>query len=517
MKKAESGKGVVCAGHEETARAGAEILAEGGNAFDAILAAHSAACVCEPALASLGGGGYLLAVPAAGEPVVYDFFVQTPSMCRNAEDIDFHPIHTDFGSVAQEFHIGVGSAAVPGTVAGLFSVHRDLCTFPTSRLFEPGIRLAREGVRQSAFQAYVFRILSPILTASKEARAIYAPTRTVCPEGAIFRNTDLVTAFEALSREGEFLFYGGEIGEQIVALSHRGGCITRNDLTGYGVKKRAPVVFDYRGTRILTNPPPSSGGALIGFALGLLENLPLAAYGFGSFEHLQAMAVVMEQTNEARREVHGEGRGDGELDRFLDRALVDRYRREVAGRVRCSRGTTHMSVIDAKGNMAGLSVSNGEGCGHVIPGTGVMLNNMLGEEDLNPAGFHRWPGNVRMTSMMAPTAAFWPDGRRLIIGSGGSNRLRTAILQVLVNLIEMKMPLEEAVRGPRLHWEGGRLLLEGGFAEAVVENLVQRYPDFRLWEGLNLFFGGTHGALSHGLSFEGAGDPRRDGRAIVVA
>jgi gamma-glutamyltranspeptidase/glutathione hydrolase len=157
-----------------------------------------------------------------------------------------------------------------------------------------------------------------------------------------------------------------------------------------------------------------------------------------------------------------------------------------------------------------MTLSNGEGCGHLLPGTGIMLNNMLGEEDLNPDGFNQWPCDVRVSSMMAPTMA--EDGHHLIaIGSGGSNRLRTAILQTLCNLIDFELSPEAAVNAPRIHVERDRLDVEPGFDPAVIEELVADYPEHRLWSSHNLFFGGTHTVAWDGHVFSGAGDPRRGG------
>jgi gamma-glutamyltranspeptidase/glutathione hydrolase len=130
-------KGVVAAGHEETARAAELILQQGGNAFDAVVAAHFAACVAEPVLTSLGGGGYLLAHAPSNQHFIYDFFVQTPRAKRPAIDLDFKPIHADFGTAKQEFHIGLGAIATPGTIKGLYAIHRDLCTLPMDNLLEP--------------------------------------------------------------------------------------------------------------------------------------------------------------------------------------------------------------------------------------------------------------------------------------------------------------------------------------------------------------------------------------------
>jgi gamma-glutamyltranspeptidase/glutathione hydrolase len=189
---------------------------------------------------------------------------------------------------------------------------------------------------------------------------------------------------------------------------------------------------------------------------------------------------------------------------------MEAYRAAVAGHPVNHRGTTHISAIDSAGNSASLTLSNGEGSGELLPDTGIMLNNMLGEEDLNPEGFNRWPCDVRVSSMMAPTLA--EDHRHLIaIGSGGSNRLRTAILQTLSNLIDFHMSPEQAVNAPRMHFERGQLDIEPGFEEQALRALLSDFPEHRIWESHNLFFGGTHTVCWDGKTFTGAGDPRRGG------
>jgi gamma-glutamyltranspeptidase/glutathione hydrolase len=187
----------------------------------------------------------------------------------------------------------------------------------------------------------------------------------------------------------------------------------------------------------------------------------------------------------------------------------------VHGHPLATRGTTQISVIDRWGNAASLTLSNGEGCGHVLPGTGIMLNNMLGEEDLNPEGFNHWVEDVRVSSMMAPTLA--EHARRLIaLGSGGSNRLRTAILQTLSNLVDFDMSAAEAVSAPRIHLERGRISIEPGFAAGAVRALIDHWPDHHLWHEPNLFFGGAHTVVYDGSRFTGAGDPRRGGILRIV-
>ncbi len=512
-------KGAVAAGHEQTVKAAAIILDEGGNAFDAAVAAHFAACVAEPVLASLGGGGFLTAYSAPSDATVYDFFVQTPGFRKPADEIEFFPVCVDFGTARQEFQVGMGSVATPGVVRGLFAIHRDLCRMPMRRLIEPAVELAKQGVRVNALQAYIFDLVQAIYSFRAQTRALFHPPSEpdrMLKEGDLFRIPDFADCLECLAAEGEDLFYRGEIARRISDMcAQSGGSLSRQDLDTYRIEKRKPLSLTYRGYRLLTNPPPSSGGLLIGFALNLLEEFAPARHGFGSADYLHLLANILGLTEKARLDIELDESKACPTKTLLDPDYIRLYRQQIQPRPFCSRGTTQISVADGAGNLASLSTSNGEGCGYLVPGTGISLNNMLGEEDLNPRGFNLWPENTRMTSMMAPSLLFF-DRRRVALGSGGSNRLRTAILQVLVNLIDFGMPLDEAVVSPRIHYEAGRLSVERGFNEREVETLLREFPDHKLWDSLNLFFGGLHAVSSESGQFAGTGDPRRGGTSVVV-
>jgi len=165
-----------------------------------------------------------------------------------------------------------------------------------------------------------------------------------------------------------------------------------------------------------------------------------------------------------------------------------------------------------------MTLSNGEGSSYVLPGSGIMLNNMLGEEDLNPDGFHRMPPGVRLASMMTPTIVTLADGGQIALGSGGSNRIRSAILQVLGNVLEFEMGLEQAVNAPRLHLEHNHLNIEAGFSDAAMQSLKAEWPGMKHWPGANLFFGGVHGVKRSAKGeFSAAGDPRRGGATAIAS
>ena len=381
------------------------------------------------------------------------------------------------------------------------------------RLLEPAIAAARDGVTVSGLHAYLYTIVAPILEASPEARAYFAPEGELLKEGDHYRNSAFADMLEELSRTGPRLFTEGEVARAIVAQSEdSGGHLTMQDLSSYTVERRTPLLWHYRDTQILLNPAPAASGALIAFGLGLLDRLDRTAPPDAT-----TLARVMDETNTVRM-----ARGEALHDIVGDSVLAEHVAAMQNHRP-ATRGTTHISVIDDSGNAASATITNGEGNGRIVEGCGFMLNNMLGEEDLNPDGFHLWSEDQRLSTMMAPTVLRGRDGTLTALGSGGSNRIRTAILQVIVNLLDRGMGLDDAVAAPRLHVErGGRVSVEDGpwtdtFDAHERDALFDAFPDTERWPERNLFFGGVHAARRAGNgSFGGAGDPRRGGVAIVV-
>ncbi|WP_088893766.1 gamma-glutamyltransferase [Leptolyngbya ohadii] len=530
-------RGAIAAGHSLSVEAGMEMFRLGGNAFDAVAAAACTSFAAEPMLTSPAGGGFLLAHPQSGQDVLFDFFTQTPCQKRDPAEVNFYPVIVDFGGVLQEFHIGLGSIATPGMMAGLFRVQQHLGRLPWSVVLEPAIHLARQGIEVTPFQAYNLKILSPIVLASTAAQALYAPGGNLLQAGDRMVLSDLADSLSEMALKGVDLFYRGEMGQQIVKdCQAQGGYLTRTDLEQYQVIERKPLRTDYRGNTVLTNPPPSAGGTLIAFALRLLEQIDLSQFKFGSIAHLRILAETMRLTNLVRQAGYDEQLDQPNFaDRFLSREHLEEYGQPLQaiaglgnvnlgnvnlgnvnlGDVNKRGSTTHVSAIDEDGNAASMTSSNGEGSSYVIPGTGIMMNNMLGEADLHPNGFHQWRENIRIASMMAPTIILQNNQPAIVLGSGGSNRIRTAILQVISNLLDFQMPIAQAVSSPRVHWEAGVFNLEPGFPDAgddrtfPFDNVVER------WQAQNMFYGGVH-AVTHSLDgFAGAGDSRRSGEVGV--
>lgn len=491
--------GAVAAGHPETARAAAEILAAGGNAYDAAIAAGFAAAVAEPALTSLGGGGFLLAATAAGEQVLVDFFVDTPGRGLPADALQPHftPVTVRFASAEQVFHVGWGSVAVPGCLNGYLHVHERFGRLDMARIVAPARRIAAAGVPVNAIQAHVLELLTGVVTLTEEAWQIFAPEGRVLREGEKLRNPGYAALLEALAAGRVTGLDSPEVSDGLLsAMRRHGGLLTAEDLAAYEVVEREPLRVTYRGHEVLTNPPPSFGGGLVLQALETLAADGPAADDVAGTVRLCDALVAMGQQHAAARHVL------------------------PADAFRSSRGTTQISVADADGNLAAMTTSNGSCSGVFAPGTGVHLNNIMGEDDLHPGGFHAAPPGLRVGSMMAPSVVLAPDGTALALGSGGSERIRSALTQVLVNLLDRGMTLEQAVEHPRMHWDGAVLQTEPGLADGVL-NALHRRHEVNLWEGRNLYFGGAHvvglRAPDHapegsaGRHAASAGDPRRGG------
>jgi gamma-glutamyltranspeptidase / glutathione hydrolase len=525
-------KGVVAAGHPVTAEAGAEMLREGGNAFDAAVAAVLASFASESLLTGLGAGGFMLAHTAAGEDHLLDFFVEAGGRGLDpAARSELVSVEILFDEVPQVFNIGPSSCGVPGTAAGLWEVGERLCSMPFDALAAPAIRHAREGVRVTTEQAYVFDILAPIITRFPETCELYAPDGALLTAGDLFRFTELGDALERLASDGPRWIYHGEGAKRVCEwVCERGGLLSTEDFGAYEVIERAPIRAAYRGREVLTNAPPSSGGILIAYALDLLER----AGGPRELDDPDGLALVaeaMEEANRARagdfnRKLHEPGFGERFLSgAHVEEALARIMRRLGAGQpdVRAGGGdavgsTTHVSVLDEDGNAASVTCSDGSSSGVLVPGTGIHLNNMLGEEDLNPLGFHMHEPGTRVTSMMAPTVVLRDGQIEISLGSAGSNRLRSAILQVIRNIVDHGYSVQEAVTAGRLHHEAGILHAEPGFSATALDELERRGYQVVRWRGLNLFFGGAQAARRDPATGElsGAGDPRRGGAAVVV-
>jgi len=520
-------KGAVAGGHPLTAEAGARALAEGGNAVDACVAAAFAASVAESPLTGPGAGGFMLVHRARdGATRLADFFVAAPGLgLRRPRGGEMQLIDVTFGesTTTQAFRIGPASCAVPGLPAGLEAVHRTHGRLPWRELLAPATELARNGIELTRAQAHLHGLLDPILRLEREGRRLYSrPDGTRLVAGDTLRLPELADTLELIGRRGARAFYHGELARDLVAASgHGGGELTLKDLAEYRVVWRRPVRTHYRGAEFVSNPPPSSGGVLIAYGLALLSRL--GAGPPGTAEAIAPLVEAMREQSRARgrgfsRDLHRGGLAARLLGADELRAARARIAERERGRPEPAPagGTTHVSAVDGEGNAASLSTSTGSGSGVMVPGTGFFLNNMLGEYDL--VGGEDVPPGRRLTSMMAPSIVLGPRGRpRLVVGSAGSARLRGAIMQIVVNVLDQGMAVEEAISAPRVHLDEPHVHCEGGHDASELDRLEAMGYDVVRWRRRNLFFGGAAAVeVGTGGSLAAAGDPRRGGAGVVV-
>jgi gamma-glutamyltranspeptidase/glutathione hydrolase len=472
-------KGAAASGHPLTTGAACEILEKGGNAFDAAVAAGFAASVAEPNLTSLGGGGFLLAYRAGPDTgTLYDFFVNAPGKgAPESGTKEFVPIELKFRHTVQVFHAGMASLAVPGMLRGLVHCFRELCTLDIEDIVAPALRYLEEGVEVTELQRYIIEILRPILTMTDYGKEIFGreDTRLFNP---------LLREFLGKKSPDAWLdaLYGSGAGEFERQAAKAGGLVTARDLGDYEVIERAPLGCAYRGHEILTNPPPSFGGTLL----------------------CKALSMLGERAGGDRLEKMGEGQS---------RVLLGGVMKSINELRNAAAGTTHISVVDEEGNAASMTTSNGSNSGCFFGETGIMLNNMMGEDDLHPGGFHSMTPGERVRSMMSPTIIRRGGRIFAVLGSGGSKRIKTAMLQVIHNLIDRGMGPMDAVEAPRMHLDDEDMLqVEPGFSLGVLRSLHREF-DLNVWDGKDLYFGGAHVVTG---DLKGWGDSRRGGAFMRV-
>jgi gamma-glutamyltranspeptidase/glutathione hydrolase len=441
----------VAAGHPATAEAGAEILADGGSAADAAVAACLASCVAETVMTGLLGGGHILHFDAStGRAAHLDCFVTVPS----GDGAPMADLQVPFGEELVHYAVGASSCAVPGVPAGLDALWRAHGRLPWERLVEPALRLARNGVQMPPAHVACLAMLEPVMTMREGAR-MYAPGGSLLAPGDLLEQPGLLAALELVRDEGAATVYSGSIAEALLALvAERDGAITRDDLRSYEALWREPAEVSFAGRRILTR--------------GGLSRVP------------ETLALL------------DDARGPAALLAALDDGLVG------AGH------TTNLTVVDGDGNACVVTTSLGLGSGDWLPGLDLHLNSMLGETDLV-----REPllAGERMASMMAPTAALDGDGLELALGAAGGTRLRTALVGVLDGVVRDGLDPQAAIERPRFHPAGDVVNAEPGVDEQFLTGLEALGRPVRRWAGQHHYFGGVSAV---GRAGAGA-DPRRSG------
>ena len=459
----------VAAGHPATAEAGVEILAEGGSAADAAVAACLASCVAETVMTGLLGGGHAVYLDAATATVEnLDCFVAVPGLGAPVRRPALVELQVPFGAELVHYAVGPASCGVPGVPAGLEALWSRFGRLPWPRLCEPALALARTGVVMPPAHAACLEMLAPVMTMN-EGAAIYAPDGHVLGAGDRLQQPGLLRALELIAVEGPRTVYSGTVARSLLDVARkRGGLVTHDDLAAYEPHWSVPVSIAYAGTRVLTRA-----------SLGPLSE-PLA--------RLSPLAEL----------------------RAADRALALVQALDGERLPPASAHTTSLTVVDADGNACVLTTSLGLGSGDFLPGLDLHLNSMLGETDLIRGELE--PG-ARMASMMAPTVVLTGAGRPVLAaGAAGGTRLRSALVQVLAGVLDEGLDVSHAIARPRFHPAAATVHLEPGFEPDVTTALEAAGYEVRVWPAQHHYFGGVSAITAEG----GSGDPRRSGAARML-
>src|SRR5881396_118910 len=482
---------MVVTAHPVATQAGVEILQQGGNAIDAAIAVAFALEVVYPVAGNIGGGGFIVHRTAAGEVAALDYREAAPSNASRDMYVD------SAGNVTDKSRIGHLAAGVPGSVAGLHAAWKRYGSLPWATLLAPAIRLAQGHVLDSA-RSRDIGYEAEMLARFPASRAQFLVHDSAPPPGTMWRQPDLARTLQLISDSGPDVFYRGQIADLIVAEMQRGGgLITKDDLRNYRAKWRTPIRLSYRGHTIYSMPPPSSGGVTMGEILNILEGYDtLPAFGTPAYVHLVTEAM--------RRAFIDRNRWLGDPDFVnmpLERLLSKSYAATLRAQIDPNRATptpplptagesmhtTHYSIVDSMGNAAAVTttLNGGFGSGVTVTGAGFLLNNEMDDFTTAPGKPNMYglvqgeansvAGGKRMLSAMTPSIVLDTAGTlQMVVGTPGGPTIITSVTQVILNVLDQKMSLADAVAAPRVHHQAlpdQTYYEHGGLSDATVRAL----------------------------------------------
>ena len=480
----------ISAGSRIAADAAANVADHGGNAVDAAIAATITGMCTGPGIIAPGGSAFITIWPPLGGPVVIDAYAEMPGRGLSDPPAEFGDRAVMTYGGGMETLVGHGSVATPGAFAGLGAASQEYGSMPWAEVMAPAVDWARQGFPLSWTSAsYLTYAHQPIFDKQPDShRALHHDDGTPLLEGERVLIEGLADALQTIADHGPGVLYAGEIGRVMAEdMAAHGGRLTADDLAAYRPIRRRPIVVQADEWQVATNPAPAIGGAVMAAILLLVDDHSFTEW---TGEELRRLAAMQRSVLEYRgRHLDDAGDREAAVESLLETARLGDHQRLLD-----SPSTIHTSVVDTDGLACAITTSAGYGSGVMIPGTGIWLNNSLGELELQPGGPGALQPGTRLVSNMAPTVARRPDGAILAIGSPGAGRITTAISQVLLNFIHLGMSLSEAVEYPRLHveiFEGVPTIAhEPGLLVAGFDGMqVRRFPD------LSMYFGGVGVAM----------------------
>ncbi len=491
-------KGMVASQNQIASQIGARVIEEGGTAVDAAVATAFALAVVHPSAGNIGGGGFLVYRPAAGDPVAYDFREAAPAKASATMFL------VDGAYDSGVHHDGYLAVGVPGTVAGLHLAWREQGKLPWKRLVQPSVTLARDGFALSEGLARSLRGVLKSMEKSPAAVAQFSKNGVPYEGGEILRQPDLARTLERIANQGPAGFYEGETALAVEReMQAHGGLITRADLRAYTAKKRVPLVGTYRGYDVISMPPPSSGGVALVEMLNVLEGYDMTALGAGSAASIHLMAEAMRRAYADRARYLGDSDfvTDMPIPRLTSKLYAAELRKTIDS-VKASTSspttfawptegneTTQISVVDEARNAVSLTytLEQGYGVKIVVPGAGFLLNNEMGDFNAGPGltsenGLIGTPANLaapqkRMLSSMSPTILAKDGTLFMVTGSPGGRTIINTVLETILDVVDHGMNAQEAVDAPKFHhqWLPDRIIYEtDGFSPDTVAELRRR-------------------------------------------
>ena len=504
---------VVAAPNRLAAEAGARVGAEGGSAVDAALAAMLVTFVTEPGVVSIGAGAFVTVAPPGHEAVTVDGYVEMPGrgLPASAFRRGTREIVSDYAG-GTTMTVGYGSVGTPGALPAFEEAHRHFGHVPWRLLVEPALEISRSGFPLGAAANYYLGYLGRELLADdpEALAAVHHPDGTVLDIGETVVIPHLADFLERVAREGSAALFRGEIARTLVeTMAARGGILTQADLDAFTPVVRPAAKVDVGDWTIATNPPPAIGGPVLAAMLLLLDGHPADKWSDDDLERWIAVQRAVLRHRAAELDVTSDRARAGQ-------ALLDGV---VAGGQKwlgAAPSTAHVSVVDVEGFACSVTASSGYGAGVSIPGTGVWLNNCLGEHELNRSGLHTLAPGERVASNMAPSVARRPDGAVLAIGSPGADRITSALAQVIASFAHGGYDLQDAIDRPRVHLSrapDGTEILHHEEDIALPPSIglpIKKYP------ARAMFMGGVAAALREADgALVGAADPRRTGAVAL--
>jgi gamma-glutamyltranspeptidase/glutathione hydrolase len=533
-------EGMVVSQRMIASKVGAEILAQGGNAVDAAVATGLALAVVLPRAGNLGGGGFMVIyLKEEDKTIAIDYREKAPSAATRDLFLDENG---DYDRKKAQFSLL--SAGVPGSVAGFHHALTRYGTLPWEEVLQPAIKLAEDGfvIPHDLANTLASKRYRERLSADPAAaKVFFKKNKEIYSAGEILVQKDLAWTLKQLSQNGPEAFYSGDIAKLIVKeMERNGGLITLQDLKNYNVAERQPLEGSYKGYKVVSMPPSSSGGTHLIQMLNMLEDFPIKEMGFGSADTIHILAEVMKRAYADRSKYLG----DSDFYKVPSSLISKQYAKALNKEISLdqvtpsnevspgnpypyeSPDTTHFSVMDSYGNAVSntYTLNFSYGSGKMIPGTGMLINNEMDDFSSKPGTPNGYgllgseanaiEGNKRPLSSMTPTIIFKDQKPYMVFGSPGGSRIITTVLQVALNVMEHEMNIAQAVHSPRMHhqWLPEVLMLEKGFGSDT-EKLLEN-KGYKLYQSSTM--GSVQAIVKEGNYFYGSADPRRPSAGVAT-